>query len=149
MRERIIILIVIAAIAFQVSSLVGTDWRDQTSIRNIDNPIEEMAKKMMMLGSTIPGVRLMYPTEKGFPLDELTYWDTFLGCTLYSLSFMLLLWLTTPLPDIKVNFMLLVIFDSRTPGPEDEVRQVIHLPLWPPEGGEGPVFHNHPNLHHP
>ncbi|GFW24996.1 uncharacterized protein TNCV_3154991 [Trichonephila clavipes] len=95
------------------------------------------------LFESIPGIRLMYTRGDGFPLAELNLWDTILGCTFYSLGFVGLLWVMTPVPDVKFHLFVIVAFDNRTPGPEADA-QVVNVPMWHPAGGEGPVFNPPP-----
>ncbi|KAF8770181.1 hypothetical protein HNY73_017744 [Argiope bruennichi] len=86
----------------------------------------------------------MYASDDGFPLDELTIWDSLLGCLFYCLSFIGLLWMTTPLPDIQVHLFFIVSFEDRALGPEDREPQIFHIPMWHPAGGEGPVLNPPP-----
>ncbi|GFQ98942.1 uncharacterized protein TNCT_297831 [Trichonephila clavata] len=142
-RLRLLFVVVCAALIYQVISFVGTDWTDATSLRNIGNPFDDLSTRVKKECESIPGIRLMYTKENGFPVAELTIWDTVLGCTFYSLGFVGLLWAMTPMPDVKLHLFLIVTFDNRTPGPDNEV-QVINVPLWHPAGGEGPVFNPPP-----
>ncbi|GBL84064.1 hypothetical protein AVEN_100915-1 [Araneus ventricosus] len=119
------------------------------AIRNIKNPFEEVGKWILRLGSDLPGLRLMYASASGFPLEELTIWDTILGSLFYCLNFICLLWLATPLPDIQVHFFLIASFEERTRGPherEPPVFNIIDMPqgVWHPAGGEGPVLNPPP-----
>ncbi|CAL1294344.1 unnamed protein product [Larinioides sclopetarius] len=148
MRLRVIIFLVLTALSYQIGSLIGTDWRDEEAIRNIKSPFEDVGRWILRLGSDLPGLRLMYGPASGYPLDELTIWDTILGSLFYSLNFIGLLWLATPLPDIQVHFFFITNFEERTRGPHDREPPVININMahgaWHPAGGEGPVLNPPP-----
>ncbi|KAG8195031.1 hypothetical protein JTE90_008202 [Oedothorax gibbosus] len=141
MRKRAVLVAVIAIIVYEIYLLSSTDWESDAALDI--NPLYMLGRLLLRWGRTLPGIRLMYGGEKGFPLKDLTIWDSIFGCLFYGLAFFFLMWLMTPLPDISVHTFILVNFESRALEEEDEngfQEALMEIPRRHPAAGEGPAF---------
>nr|XP_015925185.2 uncharacterized protein LOC107453039 [Parasteatoda tepidariorum] len=107
-----------------------------------DNSVEDdILKNIYQKVAFVPGIRLITSEDYEFPISEVGLWDTIAGSLLYSIAFVFLLWLLTPMPNVEVRFFFVVRFENRSA--EDENAQAVvvhHQPYWHAGGGEGGRF---------